>query len=86
MLECTHQKMRMFLLMKDRPDFNDNGDLPLGIHQGPVNKFIENFGKGTPKRRVLAQRYKDRLIQSLSADYLIYGFNLNHSSYTLRLV
>ena len=68
MLECPHQKVRMFLLMKDWPDFNDNGDLPLGIHQATLAEVIEHFGKGTSKRQVPAQRYKDRLLRSLSAD------------------
>ncbi len=54
--------------MKDRPVFNDNADLPLGIHQGTVDEVIERFGKGTHKRQVPAQRCKDRLLRSLSAD------------------
>jgi hypothetical protein len=42
--------------MKDWPDFNDNGDLPAGIHQATVAEVIEHFGKGTPQRRVVARR------------------------------
>jgi hypothetical protein len=42
--------------MKDWPDFNDNGDLPPGIHQATLAEVIEHFGKGTPQRRVVARR------------------------------
>ena len=42
--------------MKDWPDFDDNGDLPPGIHQATLAEVIEHFGRGTPQRRVMARR------------------------------
>ena len=42
--------------MKNWPDFNDDGDLPSGIHQATLAEVIEHFGKGTPQRRVVTQR------------------------------
>jgi hypothetical protein len=42
--------------MKDWPDFNDNGDLPPGIHQATLAEVIEHFGEGTPQRRIMARR------------------------------
>jgi len=42
--------------MKDRPEFNDNGDLPAGIHQATLAEVIEHFGSSTPQRRIIAKR------------------------------
>ena len=42
--------------MKDWPDFNDNGDLPPGIHQATLAEVIEHFGRGTLQRRIMARR------------------------------
>jgi hypothetical protein len=42
--------------IKDWPDFNDNGDLPPGIHRATLAEVIEHFGKGTPQRRIVARR------------------------------
>jgi hypothetical protein len=42
--------------MKDWPDFDDNGDLPSGIHQATLAEVIEHFGRGTPQRRIVARR------------------------------
>jgi len=44
--------------MKDWPDFDDNGDLPPGIHQATLDEVIEHFGKATLQRRVMARRLK----------------------------
>jgi hypothetical protein len=32
--------------MKKRPDFNEEGDLPPGIHQATLAQVLEHFGKG----------------------------------------
>src|SRR5262245_53418411 len=42
--------------MKQWPDFNQDGDLPPGIHQATVTEILEHFGKGTPQRRIVARR------------------------------
>jgi hypothetical protein len=38
------------------PDFNEEGDLPVGIHQASLAEVIEHFGYSTKQRRVVAQR------------------------------
>jgi len=42
--------------MKDWPNFNDDGDLPPGVHQAALAEIIEHFGEGTPQRHVMARR------------------------------
>ena len=42
--------------MRDLPDFNDNGDLPPGIHQTTLEEIIERFGRGSPQRLIMAHR------------------------------
>lgn len=42
--------------MRDLPDFNDNGDLPTGIHQATLEEIIERFGRWSPQRLIMAQR------------------------------
>lgn len=42
--------------MKTWPDFNDDGDLPVGIHRATLSEVIEHFGAGTLQRRIVAQR------------------------------
>ncbi len=37
--------------MKDWPDFNDDGDLPPGIHQATLAEVIEHFGRDMTQRR-----------------------------------
>jgi hypothetical protein len=38
------------------PSFNENGDLPLGVHRATLQEAVERFGKGSIKRKVLARR------------------------------
>lgn len=42
--------------MKQWPDFDSEGDLPVGIHQASLAEVIEHFGTSTPQRRVVARR------------------------------
>jgi hypothetical protein len=42
--------------MKHWPEFDSNGDLPVGIHQASLAAIIEHFGTGTLQRRIVAQR------------------------------
>jgi predicted nucleotidyltransferase len=42
--------------MKDWPEFNEHGDLPVGIHQATLVEVVEHFGSRTPQRRAVAQR------------------------------
>ena len=42
--------------MKEWPDFDDDGDLPVGIHQATLSEVLNHFGVGSLQRRVVAQR------------------------------
>ncbi len=42
--------------MRQWPDFNENGDLPPGIHQATLAEVIEHFGQSTPPRQIMARR------------------------------
>src|SRR5215468_4001624 len=63
--------------MKDWPNFNQNGDLPLGIHQATLADVLDHFGIGTPQRRIVARRL-ERICTlafgtSLVARFIIFG-------------
>jgi predicted nucleotidyltransferase len=59
------------------PDFNDHGDLPLGIHQATLNEVVERFGTTPAKRQVLALRleriYKLAVGTSHVARFIVFG-------------
>ena len=38
------------------PGFNDNGDLPRGVHAAGLREIVERLGTDTPQRRVVAIR------------------------------
>ncbi len=40
------------------PDFNENGDLPVGIYKATLAEVIEHFGKGSLQRQIVALRLK----------------------------
>lgn len=42
--------------MKEWPKFNENGDLPVGIHRATLAEVLEHFGKGSSRREIVAQR------------------------------
>jgi Family of unknown function (DUF6932) len=42
--------------MKDWPEFNEDGDLPVGVHQATLVEVVEHFGRGNSQRRLVAQR------------------------------
>ncbi len=42
--------------MREWPDFNNKGDLPVSIHQATLAEVIEHFGTATLQRRIVAQR------------------------------
>lgn len=46
------------LNMKEWPEFNKNGDLPIGIHRATLAEVIDHFGKGSLQRETVAQRLK----------------------------
>lgn len=42
--------------MKHWPEFDKNGDLPVGVHQGTLVEVLQHFGTGNVQRRLVAQR------------------------------
>jgi hypothetical protein len=42
--------------MKQWPDFESNGDLPLGIHQATISEVLQHFGTSTLQRQVVSSR------------------------------
>src|SRR3989442_14348826 len=42
--------------MQQWPDFDSNGDLPLGIYQATLPEVIAHFGTSTLQRRLVARR------------------------------
>jgi hypothetical protein len=42
--------------MKKWPEFDDNGDLPVGIYQATIDGVVRHFGVGSVQRRLVAQR------------------------------
>jgi hypothetical protein len=42
--------------MREWPEFNEHGDLPVGIHQATLAEVVDHFGSGVLQRRIVAQR------------------------------
>jgi len=42
--------------MKEWPDFNEHGDLPVGIYQATLAEVIGHFGKGSLQRQSVGER------------------------------
>jgi hypothetical protein len=42
--------------MKQWPEFDSNGDLPLGIHRATMVEVLHYFGTSTLQRRIVARR------------------------------
>jgi hypothetical protein len=40
------------------PAFNDQGDLPPGVHRATLTEVAERFGRGTPQRQLVTGRLK----------------------------
>ena len=38
------------------PEFNENGDLPVGIHPATLSEVVDRFGKGSAQRLIVADR------------------------------
>jgi len=66
------------------PEFNDQGDLPSGIHQATLSEVIERFGVRTTRRQVLALRL-ERIHQLASATGHLARFIVFGSFITIKL-
>lgn len=42
--------------MKQWPDFDSNGDLPVDVHQATLVEVLQHFGTSTLQRRIVARR------------------------------
>ena len=42
--------------MKKWPAFDNDGDLPVGIHQATLAETLQHFGAGTPQRKRVGQQ------------------------------
>src|SRR5215469_6275114 len=52
------------------PEFDVNGDLPVGVHAAALNEVIATFGTHTPQRRIIGRRL-DRIYRlALSTGHL----------------
>ena len=40
------------------PEFNENGDLPVGIYKATLQEVLSHFGKGSLQRQLVAGRLK----------------------------
>lgn len=38
------------------PDFNEQGDLPIGVHQASLQEVIDRFGQISPQRQLVTAR------------------------------
>ncbi len=55
------------------PAFNEEGDLPPGVHPARLQEVLERFGLGSVQRRAVAERLS-RLYQLVaSARFVIFG-------------
>jgi len=63
--------------MKKWPEFDDNGDLPVGIHQATLAEVLQHFGTATLQRRLVGQRLERiyRLVLSTGhlAHFIVFG-------------
>jgi hypothetical protein len=58
-------------------NFNNDGDLPIGVYPATLDEVIEYFGASTPRRRIMALRLAriHRLASSTGhlARFIIFG-------------
>ncbi len=59
------------------PEFNENGDLPVGVHCASIVDVIDRFGMGSARRKLVAKRL-ERIYQLASetghlARFVVFG-------------
>ena len=63
--------------MNQWPEFDNNGDLPVGIHQATLAEVLQHFGTGTVQRRIAGQRlerlYKLAFSTGLVVRFIVFG-------------
>jgi len=53
------------------PDFNENCDLPPGIHQATLAEVVEHFGQTTPQRQIMARRLEHIYTLAIGTGHLV---------------
>lgn len=63
--------------MKKWPAFDNNGDLPVGIHQATLAETLQHFGTETPKRELVGQQLERIFLLANStgqvARFIVFG-------------
>ena len=63
--------------MKKWPEFDSNGDLPIGIHQATLAEILQHFSTGTLQRERVGQRLERIFILANStrqvARFIVFG-------------
>ena len=63
--------------MKKWPAFDNNGDLPIGIHQATLTEILQHFGTGTEQRELIGQRLRHIFMLAHStrkvARFIVFG-------------
>ena len=58
-------------------EFDKNGDLPVGIHQGTLSEVLRHFGAGSLQRRLMGRRleriYKLAYTTGQVARFIVFG-------------
>ncbi|CAN5153810.1 hypothetical protein BH20ACI1_BH20ACI1_26550 [soil metagenome] len=59
------------------PEFNENGDLPVGIYKATLEEVLDHFGQGSLQRQLVAGRLKKIYYSAKITDqvlrFIIYG-------------
>jgi hypothetical protein len=56
--------------MNEWPEFNEHGDLPVGIYRATLPEALEHFGVGTPQRCIVARRLQRIYSEVVKTGYL----------------
>ncbi len=63
--------------MKKWPAFDNNGDLPIGIHQATLTEILQHFGIGNPQRELVGRRLERIFLLASStrqvARFIVFG-------------
>jgi hypothetical protein len=65
------------MTVKQWPEFDDDGDLPPGVHRAAIAEVLRHFGAGSLRRRVVARRlervYNLALGTGQLARFIVFG-------------
>jgi hypothetical protein len=59
------------------PEFNENGDLPVGIYKATLQKVLDHFGQGSLQRQLIAGRLTKIYFSAMQTNqvlrFIVYG-------------